>query len=165
MQKIHTFLWYDHQAEEAANFYVSVFADRTGSAGESRILEASRYGEGAPLPAGSVMTISFLLEGQRFTALNGGPGHDFTDAISLYVDCETQDEVDDLWTKLTADGGRPGPCGWLVDRYGLSWQIIPTALGALLGDPDPGRAQRAMQAMLQMTRIDVEGMRRAADAA
>jgi predicted 3-demethylubiquinone-9 3-methyltransferase (glyoxalase superfamily) len=166
MGKITPFLWYDDKAEEAANFYVKVFTDWSGSTtGTSKILNVSRYGEGGRGVPGTAMTVSFQLEGQEFTALNGGPDHTFTDAISFVVDCESQQEVDELWTALTEGGGEEGPCGWLTDPYGLSWQIIPTALPKLLGDPDPGRATRATQAMLQMKKIDIEGMQRAADAA
>ena len=164
MQKISAFLWFDHEAEEAANFYVSVFSTRVGApadGGGTKVLNVSRYGDAMPDAAGKVMTASFQLEGQDFTALNGGPGHPFSDAISLFVNCETQEEVDDLWDKLTADGGEPGPCGWLKDKFGLSWQIIPTALGELLGDPDPEKSQRAMKAMLEMSKIDIEGLKRA----
>jgi predicted 3-demethylubiquinone-9 3-methyltransferase (glyoxalase superfamily) len=165
MQKITPFLWFDDKAEEAAEHYVSVFNARPGGAvGGSEILEVSRYGEGGRGEPGTAMTVSFRLEGQDFTALNGGPDHAFTDAVSFLVSCESQEEVDAFWTALS-EGGEEGPCGWLKDRYGLSWQIIPTALSGLLGDPDPGRAQRAMQAMLQMGKIDVAGLRRAADAA
>lgn len=153
MQKITTFLTFNNQAEEAVNLYVSVFKN-------SKITNVSRYGEGSPAPAGSVMTINFLLEGQDFIALNGGPDFTFTDGISLYVDCQTQAEVDDLWEKLSAGGGK-GQCGWLKDRFGVSWQIIPSALGELLGDKDPRKAQNVMQAMLQMTKIDIAGLRRA----
>jgi predicted 3-demethylubiquinone-9 3-methyltransferase (glyoxalase superfamily) len=165
MPKITPFLWYDDQAEEAANFYVKVFTDWSGSTpGTSKILNVSRYGEGGRVPAGTVMTVSFQLEGQTFIALNGGRDHAFTDAVSFLVDCESQAEVDELWAAFT-EGGEEGPCGWLKDQWGLSWQIIPTVLSELLGDPDPGRAQRATQAMLQMKKIDIEGLRRAADAA
>jgi predicted 3-demethylubiquinone-9 3-methyltransferase (glyoxalase superfamily) len=165
MQKITPFLWFEHQAEEAAEYYVSVFRSRPGASPDSTVVtDVTRFGEGAPAPAGTVMTASFRLEGVEFTALNGGPDHDFTDAVSFYVSCEDQEEVDALWAALT-EGGEEGPCGWLKDRYGVSWQIIPTALQELLGDPDPGRAQRAMQAMLQMGKIDIAGLRRAADAA
>jgi predicted 3-demethylubiquinone-9 3-methyltransferase (glyoxalase superfamily) len=164
MPKITPFLWFDDQAEEAAEFYVSVFNARPGSAGDSKILGVSRYGEAGPGKPGSVMTVSFRLEGQGFTGLNGGPYHEFTEAVSFYVDCETQEEVDALWAALS-DGGEAGPCGWLKDRYGVSWQIIPSALGELLGDPDPERAARAMQAMLQMTKLDIRGLRRAVEAA
>jgi predicted 3-demethylubiquinone-9 3-methyltransferase (glyoxalase superfamily) len=156
VQKIVTFLWLDNQAEEAMNHYVSIFPD-------SKVLEVSRYGEGGPGRPGEVMVARFQLAGQEFMALNGGPAFNFTEAISLYVRCETQAEVDELWQKLSVDG--KGQCGWTKDKYGLSWQIIPTALHRLLGDPDPGRAQRAMQAMLQMQKIDIAEMERAAEAA
>lgn len=168
MQKLTPFLWFDDVAEEAAEFYVSVFSSRRAahSGGvESKILEVARYGEAGPGVPGTAMTVSFQLEGQRFTALNGGPDHEFTDAISFVVDCENQGEVDELWDALTSEGGEEGPCGWLKDRYGVSWQIVPTRLTELLTDPDPGRAQRAMQAMLQMKKIDVATLERAAAAA
>jgi predicted 3-demethylubiquinone-9 3-methyltransferase (glyoxalase superfamily) len=164
MQKITPFLWFEDKAEEAAEHYVSVFNARPGAAGSSEIVEVSRYGEGGRGKPGTAMTVSFRLEGQEFTALNGGPDHNFTDAVSFLVSCETQEEVDDFWSALS-EGGEEGPCGWLKDRYGLSWQIIPTALSELLGDPDPGRSQRALQAMLQMRKIDIAGLRRAAEAA
>jgi predicted 3-demethylubiquinone-9 3-methyltransferase (glyoxalase superfamily) len=157
MQKITPCLWFDTEGEEAANFYTSVFKN-------SKILEVSRYGEAGPQPAGTVMTVSFLLDGQEFVALNGGPDFTFTEAVSFQVNCETQEEVDEFWARLT-EGGQPGPCGWLKDRYGLSWQIVPTALSELLSDPDPGRSQRAMKAMLQMSKIDIAELRRAADQA
>lgn len=155
VQKIKTFLWFDTQAEEAAQFYTSLFAD-------SKILEVSRYPESSPGPAGGVMTVTFQLAGTQFVALNGGPHFKFTEAISLQVDCETQQEVDTLWAELTADGGAESQCGWLKDKYGLSWQIIPKALLRLLQDPDPARARRATQAMLQMKKIDVAALERAA---
>ena len=155
MQKITTFITFNNQAEEAVNFYVSIFRN-------SKILSMNRYGEGGPMPAGTVMGASFVLEGQEFTALNGGPHFTFTDGISLYVNCETQKEVDDLWDKLS-EGGEKGQCGWLKDKFGVSWQIIPTALGQLLGDPDPQKSQRVMQAMLKMTKIDIAALRRAYD--
>jgi len=165
MPKISPFLWFDDKAEEAAEFYVKVFTEWSGATpGTSRITNVARYGEGMPVPAGTAMTVSFEVEGQAFTALNGGPDHSFTDAISFVVDCASQEEVDELWTAFT-DGGEESMCGWLKDRYGLSWQIIPTELYGLLGDPDPGRAQRATQAMLQMQKIDIAEIRRAADAA
>ncbi|WP_030271643.1 VOC family protein [Streptomyces sp. NRRL B-24484] len=148
-QKITTFLWFDHQAEEAARFYTSLFPD-------SRIVDVQRYGEVGPGAAGSVMTVSFELAGQRYLALNGGPIFPFTEAISLQVNCDDQAEVDRLWDALTADGGRESDCGWLKDRYGLSWQITPRRLTELLGDPDPVRSQRAMRAMLQMQKIDIK---------
>jgi predicted 3-demethylubiquinone-9 3-methyltransferase (glyoxalase superfamily) len=154
MQKITTHLWFAHQAEEAATFYTSVFNN-------SKILDVSRYGAGAPLPEGTVMTVSFQLEGQQFIALNGGPHQPFNDAISLLVNCESQQEVDELWERLS-DGGEEGPCGWLKDRYGLSWQIIPGVLSQLLTDPDPAKAQRVMQAMLAMKKIDIAELRRRA---
>ena len=165
MQTITPFLWFDHQAEEAANFYVSVFSTRRVAApADSKVLNVSRYGEAGPAPAGTVMTVQFQLDGQEFTALNGWPAHGFTEAISFLVSCQSQDEVDELWEKLS-DGGREDQCGWLKDRYGLSWQIIPTALMELLGDPDPARSQRVMKAMLQMKKIDVAALERAAEAA
>jgi len=158
MQKITTFLWFDDNAEEAMNFYVSVFKN-------SKIGRVSRMPKGTPGPGpGPVITGSFTLEGQEFMALNGGPRFRFTEAISLFVSCENQAEVDELWAKLTADGGSESQCGWLKDKFGLSWQIIPTALGRLLGDPDPARAQRALQAMLKMQKIDVATLEAAAAA-
>lgn len=153
MQKITPFLWFNTQAEEAANFYVSIFKN-------SEIETVSRYGDAGPGPKGSVMIVQFQLEGQRFTALNGGPIFTFTPAISLLVDCQTQDEVDDLWQKLST-GGRPDRCGWLTDKYGLSWQIIPSALGKLMSDPDPEKSKRVMQAMLQMDKIDIKRLEQA----
>jgi predicted 3-demethylubiquinone-9 3-methyltransferase (glyoxalase superfamily) len=168
MQKITPFLWFDHEAEEAAAFYVDVFTRRRaahGGEGESKILGVARYGDAGPGTPGTAMTVSFLLEGQEFTALNGGPAHNFTEALSFFVGCETQAEVDQLWDALLADGGHEDACGWLKDRYGLSWQIVPTALPRLLSDPDPERARRVMEAMLQMKRIDVAELERAARAA
>jgi predicted 3-demethylubiquinone-9 3-methyltransferase (glyoxalase superfamily) len=156
MSKINVSLWFDTQAEEAANFYVSLFPD-------SKILNVARYGSAGPGEEGTVMVVDFQLAGQQVNAMNGGPQFNFTEAISLVVNCESQDEVDDLWQKLTADGGEPGQCGWLKDRYGLSWQIVPTAMADLLTDPDPDRSQRAMQAMLKMSRLDLAELRRAAD--
>jgi predicted 3-demethylubiquinone-9 3-methyltransferase (glyoxalase superfamily) len=154
MKKISPFLWFDDQAEEAANFYVSVFKD-------SKVLGISRYGDDFPGTKGKVMSITFELNGQEFMALNGGPQHfGFSEAISFFVNCENQEEVDYLWEKLT-DGGEPGPCGWLKDKYGLSWQIVPTALGELLGDKDAAKAGRVLQAMLKMSKIDVAGLRKA----
>ncbi len=151
--KIIPFLWFDNQAEEAANFYVSIFKN-------SRVTSIDRYGEAGPLPKGTVMTASFELEGQGFIALNGGPEFKFTEAISLFVNCETQAEVDELWAKLSA-GGEEGPCGWLKDKYGLSWQIVPTILPELLSDPDPEKSQRVMKAMLQMKKLDISTLKRA----
>jgi predicted 3-demethylubiquinone-9 3-methyltransferase (glyoxalase superfamily) len=155
MQKITPFLWFDGNAEEAANFYVSTFKN-------SKMGKISRYGDAGPGPKGSVMSVTFQIEGQEFFALNGGPQFKSTPAISFFVNCETQQEVDDLWEKLSA-GGRTDRCGWLQDKFGLSWQIIPTVLGQLLGDKDPQRAKRAMQAMLQMTKIDGKALQQAAD--
>jgi predicted 3-demethylubiquinone-9 3-methyltransferase (glyoxalase superfamily) len=146
MQKITPFLWFDDQAEEAMNFYVSVFKN-------SKILSVSRYGESGPGQPGTVMTGTFQLNGQEFMALNGGPEFKFTEAVSFFVNCETQQEVDEFWEKLS-EGGEEGQCGWLKDKYGLSWQIVPTILGKLLADKDAGKAQRVMQAMLQMHKID-----------
>jgi predicted 3-demethylubiquinone-9 3-methyltransferase (glyoxalase superfamily) len=155
MPTITPFLWFDDQAEEAAELYVSIFKN-------SRILGVARYGEGAPRPAGSAMSVSFELDGLEFQALNGGPQFRFTEAISLLVKAETQQEVDYLWDTLT-NGGEPGQCGWLKDRYGLSWQIVPPILFELLGDPDPAASGRVMQAMLGMTKIDIAGLRAAHD--
>jgi predicted 3-demethylubiquinone-9 3-methyltransferase (glyoxalase superfamily) len=154
MQKIVTFLWFDDKAEEAANLYVSLFKD-------SKIRSIERYGKAGPGPQGSVMTVSFQLQGQEFIALNGGPHFHFTPAISLFVNCETQEEVDELWDKLSASGGRKDRCGWLQDKYGLSWQIIPTALRKLMSDPDPEKSSRVMKAMLQMDKIDVRKLQAA----
>ena len=154
MQKITPFLWFDGNAEEAANFYISIFKN-------SKMGTISRYGDAGPGAKGSVMSVTFQLDGQEFFALNGGPHFKFTPAISFFVNCETQQEVDDLWEKLSA-GGRTDRCGWLQDKFGLSWQIIPTVLGQLLGDKDPQRAKRAMQAMLQMTKIDINKLQQAA---
>jgi len=153
MQKITPFLWFDSQAEEAAKFYVSVF-------GNSRIVKTVRYGAAGPGPAGSVMTVQFELNGVPFTALNGGPLFHFSEAISFVVNCQSQAEVDTLWEKLSA-GGQPGRCGWLKDRFGLSWQIVPTALPVLLGDPDPVKAQRTMAAMLKMDKLDIVALEKA----
>jgi predicted 3-demethylubiquinone-9 3-methyltransferase (glyoxalase superfamily) len=153
MLKIVPFLWYDTQAEEAMNLYVSVFKN-------SKLGRVSRYGEAGPGKPGSVMTASFTLEGQEFMALNGGPYFPFTNAISFFVNCTAQAEVDELWSKLSA-GGEPGQCGWLKDRFGVSWQIIPTALMELMSDPDPAKSQRTMQAMLKMTKIDIAELKRA----
>jgi predicted 3-demethylubiquinone-9 3-methyltransferase (glyoxalase superfamily) len=157
MSKITPFLWFDHQAEEAMNFYTSIFPD-------SKIGEVSRYPEGGPGEAGSVISGSFVLQGQEFMVLNGGPEFKFNEAISLFVRCETQEEVDYYWARLT-EGGEPGPCGWLKDKYGLSWQIIPDLLNQLMGDPDPSKAQRVMQAMLQMSKIESDLLQQAYDQA
>ena len=152
-QKITTFLWFDNQAEEAAKHYTSIFKN-------SRVVSVARYGDAGPGPKGSAMTVNFELEGQEFIALNGGPQFRFTEAISLLVNCETQKEVDELWSRLSA-GGAESQCGWLKDKYGLSWQIIPTALFRLLQDPDPAKARRVMEAMLQMRKIDVARLEQA----
>jgi predicted 3-demethylubiquinone-9 3-methyltransferase (glyoxalase superfamily) len=165
-QKIDTYLWFDDQAEEAANLYVEVFKTRPGAqAAESKVTDVTRYGEGGPGEPGTAMTVTFELDGQRFIALNGGPRFAFTEAMSLFVHCDSQEEVDHFWNALTADGGEESRCGWLKDRFGLSWQIIPDRLMELIGDPDAGRSQRAMQAMLKMQKIDVAELERAADAA
>jgi predicted 3-demethylubiquinone-9 3-methyltransferase (glyoxalase superfamily) len=154
-QKIVPNLWFDTAAEEAANFYVSVFES-------GRIVAVTRYTEAGPRPAGMVMTVEFELEGQRFVGINGGPEFKFDEAVSFQIACEDQDEIDYYWTRLS-DGGAEGPCGWLKDRFGLSWQVVPTGMEELFADPDPGRAQRAMKAMLGMGKIDVAALRRAAD--
>jgi len=153
MQKITPFLWFDDKAEEAMHFYVSIFKN-------SKIGTVTRYGEAGPGPKGTVMSATFQLDGQEFFALNGGPHYKFTPAISLFVNCETQQEVDELWDKLSA-GGRKDRCGWLQDKYGLSWQIIPSLLGRLLHDKDAKKAQRVMQAMLQMDKIDMKKLEQA----
>ncbi len=156
MQKLVTYLWFDDNAEEAMKFYVSIFKD-------SKILTTSRYPDGGPGQPGKLMTGTFQLDGQQFHALNGGPQFKFTEAISILVNCETQQEVDDLWAKLTAGGGEESQCGWLKDKFGLSWQIIPTALGEYLGDKDPVKAKRAMEAMLKMKKIDIKALKEARD--
>jgi predicted 3-demethylubiquinone-9 3-methyltransferase (glyoxalase superfamily) len=150
MQKITPFLWFDHEAEEAMNFYTSIFKD-------SKVLSVT------PGPDGTAMAVTFELEGQEFMALNAGPEFKFNEAISFFVSCQTQAEVDELWGTLTADGGEEGRCGWLKDKYGLSWQIIPTALGELMSDPDPEKAGRVMQTMLKMNKIDVPTLQQAYD--
>jgi predicted 3-demethylubiquinone-9 3-methyltransferase (glyoxalase superfamily) len=156
MPKITPFLWFDDQAEEAAEFYVSVFPD-------SRILEIVRYGEAGPGPTGSAMTVRFEIDGEEFIALNGGPAHyGFDEAISFVVDCASEDEVDHYWKTLT-DGGEEIACGWLKDKFGLRWQIVPSELPSLLRDPDPGRARRAMEVMLTMKKLDVHALKEAAD--
>lgn len=154
MASVTPFLWFDHRLEEAVTFYVGLFDG-------ARVLHTSRYGAGAPQPAGTMMSMTFEIAGQRVMALNGGPMYQHTPAFSLFVSCRTQAEVDHYWSRLV-EGGRPSQCGWLVDRYGLSWQVIPETLGRLLGDPDPARAARAMQAMLQMQKIDIAALERAA---
>jgi predicted 3-demethylubiquinone-9 3-methyltransferase (glyoxalase superfamily) len=164
--RVTPFLWFDDQAEEAANQYVSIFSDLRGreSGGESKVLDTTRYSKSAAevsgRPEGSAMTVRFLLDGQEFTALNGGPEFRFTEAVSFVVSCGTQEEVDGFWTRLS-EGGEEGPCGWLKDRYGLSWQVVPKALGEMLSDPDAERSERAMAAMLQMKKLDIEALRRA----
>lgn len=154
MQKITPFLWFNDNAEEAANFYTSIFK-------HSKLGNIARCGETGPGPKGSVMSVTFQIEGQDFIALNGGPQFKFTPAISFFVDCQSQDEVDNLWEKLAA-GGRKDHCGWLQDKFGVSWQIIPTVLGELLHSKDPETAQRVMKAMLKMDKIDIETLKRAA---
>lgn len=151
MVKVHPFLWFDTQAEEAANFYCSVFPD-------SRVLEVSRYGEGSPFPEGTAMTVSFEIVGQQVTALNGGPHFKLDEAFSLHVSCESQEEVDEYWTKLIAGGGEESQCGWLKDRFGLSWQIIPNRLSELLQDDDSEKAGRVLQTMLGQKKIDVPAL-------
>jgi predicted 3-demethylubiquinone-9 3-methyltransferase (glyoxalase superfamily) len=153
MKKITPFLWFDGNAEEAANFYTSIFEN-------SKIVNICRYGEAGPGPTGSVMTVEFQLEGQDFIALNGGPQFKFTEAVSFSVNCKTQEEVDKFWEKLS-NGGEEGPCGWLKDRYGLSWQINPIVLGQMLSDTDPVKAGRVMKAMLQMKKIDIKRLKQA----
>ena len=153
MQKITPFLWFDGKAEEAMNFYTSIFKN-------SKIGRITRYGDAGPGPKGAVMSGTFQLDGQEFMALNGGPQFKFTEAISFFVNCETQEEVDELWEKLS-DGGQKSRCGWLKDKYGLSWQIIPSALGKMLGDKDPEKSQRVMKAILQMDKIDIKRLEQA----
>jgi len=153
MQKITPFLWFDDKAEEAVNFYVSIFKN-------SKVLGISRYGDAGPGPKGTVMVAKFQLEGHEFIALNGGPQFKFTEAISFLVNCESQEEVDKFWEKLS-DGGKESQCGWLKDKYGLSWQIVPTVLGEMLQDKDPEKSKRVMQAMLQMQKIDIKKLKEA----
>lgn len=157
MQRITTFLTFDDRAEEATDFYTSIFEN-------SRILSSTRYGDAGPGPEGALMSATFELDGQRFMALNGGPSFRFEQGISLFVDCETQEEVDRYWEALS-EGGEKGPCGWLTDKFGVSWQVVPRALGELLSDEDPEKAQRVMNAMLQMSKIEIEGLRRAYEGA
>ena len=156
MSAITPCLWFDTEGEEAANFYTSIFPN-------SRVVDVSRYGEAGPRPAGTVMTVAFELNGQRFVALNGGPDFTFNEAISFQIDCRTQEEVDEYWSRLS-EGGEEGPCGWLKDRYGVSWQVVPRRLNELLADPDPETSQRVMQAMLQMRKIEIAGLEEAAAA-
>ena len=153
--KITPCLWFDRQAEEAAQFYTSVFKN-------SRIVKTVRYGEGAPLPAGTVLTIAFELDGQEFTALNGGPHFKFSPAVSFVVHCRTQQEVDEYWDKL-CDGGKPNQCGWLDDKFGISWQIVPTVLPEMMADKDAARAQRVTQAMMKMVKLDIAQLEQAYD--
>jgi predicted 3-demethylubiquinone-9 3-methyltransferase (glyoxalase superfamily) len=155
MQKITPFLWFDSKAEEAANFYVSIFKN-------SKILSISRYGEAGPGPKGTVMVVRFQLDGQEFLALNGGPQFTFSPAVSLVANCETQAEVDDLWEKLSA-GGKKQNCGWLTDKYGLSWQVVPTLVGDLMQDKDAEKTKRVMQAIMQMNKLEIAGLKRAYD--
>lgn len=156
MPKITPNLWFDTRGEEAAEFYVSVFPN-------SKITNVTRYGEAGPRSAGTVMTVDFVLDGQEFTAINGGPEFTFDEAVSFLINCADQDEVDYYWSKLTEGGGEEGPCGWVKDRFGLSWQVCPVALNELVNDPDPGRAQRAMTAMLGMKKLDIAALQAAAD--
>lgn len=158
MQKIVPFLWFNNQAEEAANLYVSLFNN-------SRIKSSARYDEAGAkasgMPVGSVMTVEFELEGQNVIALNGGPAFNFNESVSFVIDCENQEEVDKYWNSLTADGGVPGQCGWLKDKFGLSWQVVPRALNEMLADKDPEKSKRVMEAMLKMQKIEVEGLKQA----
>src|SRR5215510_10968491 len=153
MQKISPFLWYNDNAEEAVNFYVSIFKN-------AKILAVARYGDSGPGPKGSVMTINFQIEGQEFIALNGGPHFMFNEAISFSVDCEAQEEIDELWEKLS-EGGQKSQCGWLKDKFGLSWQVNPGILGEMLSDKDPEKSKRVMEAMLQMDKIDIKALKQA----
>ena len=155
MQKISPFLWFDNQAEEAAKLYTSIFKN-------SKVGTVVRYGDAGPGPTGSVMTVAFELEGLEFTAINAGPQFKFTEAISFVVDCKSQEEVDEYWAKLSK-GGEEGNCGWLKDKFGLSWQIVPSVLPELVSDPDPEKAGRVMQAMLKMSKIDIAALKRAYD--
>jgi predicted 3-demethylubiquinone-9 3-methyltransferase (glyoxalase superfamily) len=155
MQKISPFLWFDTQAEEAAEHYVSIFPD-------SKIISVTHFGDEVPGPKGRVMTITFQLAGQRFMALNGGPMFPFTEAISLFVDCEDQEELDHYWEKLL-EGGEESQCGWLKDRFGVSWQIVPSVLGEMLSDPDPEKAHRVTEAMLKMIKLDINELKQAYD--
>jgi predicted 3-demethylubiquinone-9 3-methyltransferase (glyoxalase superfamily) len=157
MQKITPCLWFDTEGEEAARFYTSIFPN-------SSVGNIARYGEAGPRPAGTAMTVEFELDGQKFTALNGGPEFTFSEAISFQVSCENQDEVDKFWSALS-EGGEGGPCGWVKDRFGLSWQVVPTVLPKLLDDPDPEKAQRVMAAMLKMKKIEIDELEQAAAAA
>jgi predicted 3-demethylubiquinone-9 3-methyltransferase (glyoxalase superfamily) len=153
MQKITTFLWFDREAEEAANFYVSIFKN-------SKITNVIRYGEAGPLPAGTVSVVSFQLEGLEYMAMNAGPHFRFNEAISLFVDCKSQEEVDELWSKL-CEGGEPSQCGWLKDKYGLSWQIVPSILMEMIQDKDAEKVKRVTEALYQMSKIDIQALREA----
>lgn len=156
MSRITPCLWFNGQAEEAADFYVSLFPD-------SRVLSVSRYGDGAPFPAGTALVVEFQIAGQRFQALNGGPEYRFSEAVSMSIACKDGGEVDHFWNGLSGGGGEEGRCGWLKDRFGVSWQVVPDGLGALMSDPDPARARRAVQAMMGMKKLDLAAMRAAAD--
>jgi predicted 3-demethylubiquinone-9 3-methyltransferase (glyoxalase superfamily) len=156
MPKITPFLWFDDKAEDAARFYTALFPG-------SKIVSISRYGDGGPGPKGSVMTVNFQLEGLDVVALNGGPAFPFTEAISFVINCETQEEIDNYWGRLTADGGTPSQCGWLKDKFGLSWQVVPTALSRLLQQTDAARSARVMKELLQMQKIDIDRLQQAAD--
>jgi predicted 3-demethylubiquinone-9 3-methyltransferase (glyoxalase superfamily) len=156
MDRITPFLWFDNNLEEAMAFYTSVFKN-------AKVLNVMRNGKGGPGPEGSVLTATFQLEGQQFMGLNGGPMFKFTEAVSFFVSCETQQEIDYYWTKLTADGGQESMCGWLKDKFGLSWQIVPANLGELLYNPDPAKSGKAMQAMLKMHKLDIAELKRAAE--
>ncbi len=154
-QKITPFFWYDNQAEEAMNFYVSIFKN-------SRVLGVTRYGKSGPGPEGSVLTAAFELEGQKFTALNGGPRFKFNESVSFVVNCETQEEIDYFWEKLSSDGGQESQCGWLKDKFGLSWQVVPTILPELITSTDPKKSERVMQAIMQMKKLDIAKLKQAA---
>jgi predicted 3-demethylubiquinone-9 3-methyltransferase (glyoxalase superfamily) len=155
VHKLTPFLWFDDGAEEAANLYVSIF--------NGRIVDERRWGPGGPAPAGSLMSVSFEIDGREYQAFNGGPGHTFTDAISLVANVDTQEELDAAWSKLLEGGGEPVACGWLKDKFGVSWQIVPSVLGELLTDPDPERSSRALKAMLSMVKLDIAELKAAAD--
>jgi predicted 3-demethylubiquinone-9 3-methyltransferase (glyoxalase superfamily) len=156
-QTITPFLWFDTQAEEAANFYTSIFRN-------SKILHVSRYGDAGPGPKGSAMVVNFQLAGQEFTALNGGPRFQFSEAFSFLVNCDNQREIDEYWTKLTADGGQESMCGWLKDKFGFSWQVVPTELGRLMSSKDPRKVNRVMEALLKMRKLDIATLKAAAEA-
>jgi predicted 3-demethylubiquinone-9 3-methyltransferase (glyoxalase superfamily) len=155
-QKITPSLWFDMNAEEAANFYVDLFDD-------GRILDVTRYPEGTPGPAGEVMTVEWELNGQKFVGINGGPQFQFSEAVSFMISCKDQDEVDYFWDRLTADGGKEGQCGWLTDRFGLAWQVVPEGMDEVFNDPDPAKAERSMAAMMKMKKLDIAELRAAAE--